>query len=227
MHKPFSPIPSWLNPAKGVDSGTPLSLVVKEPQEFQALFFQALYGLGLTDRQTTEITSLFLLILNNRADHLARIQISEEGVKRWKVLHPGKDPSWYRDGFRFFWVFETLEEFLGTWIILNLPKGHGFWLGGDSHWVLPFLLGPEQEDTFRKITEKVRILLAQSVLGVPQTGVWDKASALACRAFQQGHTQTILPWKVGLLDGFTYRALAELWRARKGLSVARSSLLAS
>lgn len=228
MPKSFSPIPVWLRPSKGVNTASGLELVVKDPLEFQLLFFEALYDLGLTDRQTTDLTALFLLLLNNRADHLVRIQISEDGVKAWKVLHPGRDPSWYRDGFRFFWVFETLGEFLETWIILNLPRTHSFWDGANpSRWFVPFLTGPEQEELFRKVTEKLRILLAQSVLGVPMTSVWDKPSQVACKAFQEGHRGAILPWKVGLLDGFTYRVLCELWRARKGISAARSSLLAS
>jgi len=223
MHRPFSPVPLWLDPSKGVGTRDSLDFGTKKPGrtaleqalEFQLLCFAALYRLGLSDRQTAEVTTLILL-LHNKEGRVARIQMTQDSVARWKAEHPGQDPFWYRDGFRFFWAFDGLDEFFEAWMTLNLPRTERFWLGAED-WVVPFLEGEATMDSFKKLTDKLRVLFAQHVLGLPVTGVWDRPTMAACKTFQEAFPKVMMPWRGGLLDGFTYRALARHWRLRQGI----------
>jgi hypothetical protein len=216
----------WLNPSKGVEPNARLDFGVKklgaaplqQALAFQLLCFEALYRLGLSDRQTAELTALILL-LHHKGGKVAMIPMTEESVRAWKEAHPGDEPFWCRDGFRFCWVFSSVQEFFEAWIALNLLKGGKFWRG-DETWVLPFL--DEKEATlslYKKLTERLRILFAQHVLEVAPTGIWGKESILACKDFQEAYPKASMPLKVGLLDGFTYRALASRWKAQKGIRV--------
>jgi len=224
MHRPFAPIPLWLNPSRGVEPNALLDFGIKkfgmttlqQTLAFQLLCFEALYRLGLTDRQTTELTALILL-LHQKGGKVARVPMTEESVRVWKEAHPGEVPFWCRDGFRFCWAFSTVQEFFEVWMTLRLPKNGKFWRGEKS-WVLPFLDEKEVAlNLYKRLTERLRILFAQHVLGVVPAGVWSKESILACKAFQEAYPKTLMPWKTGLLDGFTYRTLAMHWRAQRGI----------
>ena len=224
MHRPFTPVPLWLNPSKEVEPNARLDFGIKKFEvttlqqtlAFQLLCFEALYRLGLTDRQTTELTALILL-LHQKGGKVAKVPMTEESVRVWKEGHPGEEPFWCRDGFRLCWVFSTVQEFFEVWMALHLPKNGKFWREEES-WALPFLNGKEATlSLYKRLTERLRILFAQHVLEVVPAGVWSKESVLACKAFQEAYPKTLMPWKGGLLDGFTYRTLARHWRARRGI----------
>lgn len=224
MHRPFTPVPLWLNPSKEVEPNARLDFGIKkfgvttlqQTLAFQLLCFEALYRLGLTDRQTTELTALILL-LHQKGGKVAKVPMTEESVRVWKEGHPGEEPFWCRDGFRLCWVFSTVQEFFEVWMALHLPKNGKFWREEES-WALPFLNGKEATlSLYKRLTERLRILFAQHVLEVVPAGVWSKESVLAGKAFQEAYPKTLMPWKGGLLDGFTYRTLARHWRARRGI----------
>jgi hypothetical protein len=229
MLRPFTPVPRWLDISletseRHVYTKTP-SYTRYLPElelalEFQLLCFESLYRLGLTDRQAAEVTALVIL-LHKRYGHVTLVPITEEGVEKWKRENPGKiGPRWFREGSRFFWAFDTLDEFFQAWMELHLPKsckhsgvGQRFWAGLDD-WPLIFVGGDRVE--LDKVTERLRILFAQHCLRVPVTGWWDTTTLLACKRFQMTYPKVMMPWKTGVLDGFTYKALARMWKNQKG-----------
>ena len=226
MHKPFVRTPEWLVGFKEVDEHnrrkTPFFSIANKNSLSQLLLFQlscfeSLYKLGLNDRQVIELTALMIL-LYRKQDCLDHIPVTKE-----RVLSIDTDVisiRWMRVGFGYFWYFESLDEFFREWIDYNLNKrdrsGEAFCLM-DYDWPLSFLDGDRRE--LDLLTGQLRILFAQHCFSVMVTGSWNPQIKTVCKRYQELFPKSMIPWRQGNLDGFTYKLLAKSWRKSKGLAV--------
>ena len=209
MHRPFIPVPSWLNPEhRSIED--PSLFPSPDSLEFLLVCFETLYGLGMSDRQVVELTALLTCLSKSNKFH---IDLNESS---------SLSTDWYLNGSRFFLCCSNLGEKVWRWVERNLPKSdlrsgssQAFW-SESKNWSQFFFQDFEE---FRKMAEKTRNRFAQQFFGLPDTGIWDGKAVEVAKRFQAGFPRSLLPWKNGTLDGFTYKFLARSWRKQKGMLV--------
>jgi hypothetical protein len=209
MHRPFTPVPSWLDSERrGIED--PLLFPSPGSLEFLLISFEALYGLGMSDRQVVELTALLICLSKDNKFH---IPLNE---------NTSFSTNWYLNGSRFFLCCSNLGEKVQRWVEANLPKSdlrsgssQAFW-SESRNWPGFFFQDLEE---FGKVVQKTRNRFVQQFFRLPDTGIWDGRAVEVAKRFQVGFPRSLLPWKNGTLDGFTYKFLARSWRKRKGMLV--------
>lgn len=212
MHRLFVPVPDWLDHSKERKTVKPC-YPPPHSNEFLIESFFALYQLGLTDRQVVELTTLFMVLVEQE---LFCVELTKPKAERLNCF------GWYRNGSKFCLSCFSFAELINEWVKDNLSRDNThscvsqtFWAGAER-WLL-FFIRSGFEKEFLKLTERTKIRFAQHCLNVPMTGVWDSRTIEACKNFQAEFPKTLIPWKNGELDGFTYKILARGWKKRKGL----------
>lgn len=204
MQSLFVPTPDWLDRDRElIESGK----FFPDPQSFKFVLgiLQYLYTThaGLTDRQVIEFVSLIQHLSLVDCFHLPL----ERGVKT--------SSFWYYCHYGFCLSFGSLVEKVDFWIERNLPGGHTFW-HGDLNWWHSFIFSGVSE--FKMNVEYNRCRMAQHCLGIFESGSWDAMSKEKAQKFQRRYPKTLLPWRDGKLDGFTYRFLIKCWKKRLGIA---------
>lgn len=205
MHKPFVPVPDWLVPANHQSS----DLQPKpDSTEFIFLTFQTLYGLGMSDRQVVELTSVFIWQNSRDLFHVPLIKTPEL-----------QNVSWYVHRSKFYLGCSSVDQKIRAWVEAYLPKNdlrsapsQSFW-AETKNWFGFFVDNLVELDNIIRTTKN---RFVQRCLCVPETGVWDLRSVEACKKLQVEFPKSVMPWKSGRLDGFTYRFLARNWRRHQG-----------
>lgn len=204
MHRPFKPIPDWLDPAH--NSAEPL-FPAPETAEFLVVCFETLYNLGMSDRQVVELTSLLICLSKRNRFHVP-------------FCFGGPSALWYLDGSRFFRCFSSLSEKVVGWVGFFLPKNdkrassvQAFW-AVSKEWPRGFF---DDQVEFDREVERTRNKFVQMFFGLNPTGTWDIATMRVVKRFQDGLPKCVLPWKTGALDGFTFKFIANIWRKRRGV----------
>jgi hypothetical protein len=163
----------------------------------------------MTDKQVAELTALFIILLERQQFH---VPLTEDKV------NVSASPKWFLVCSRFYEVFETLDEHIRSWVDEYLPRTDSrslvcqqFWSGTDG-WVEFFLKQEKELKQFEQVVERTRVKFVQHCFKIPITGIWDEYSIAACKKFQAHLPKVVLPWKKGVLNGFTYKVLAQTWR---------------
>jgi hypothetical protein len=207
MDESFVPVPDWLELSKKVKKPYKL-FPMPNSLEFLLECFSVLYSLGMTNRQVVELTALFIILSEHQRFN---VPLTEQRARTMS------SPEWFLADSKFFQVFRTLEEQIRAWVDEYLSKANlsvvcqQFW-SETGEWVKFFLKTEEELKQFERIIEATKIRFVQHCLKVPITGTWDDASIVACKKFQAHLPKVVLPWKKGVLNGFTYKVLAQTWR---------------
>lgn len=214
MHRPFTPIPVWLDTTRRIDIEHSSRFPEPESIEFLLASFETLYCLGMTDRQVVELTVVLGCLERRNLFHIPLTEPSSPIT----VL----PDSWYLNNSRFFLACPTLEQKIQRWVEMFLPRNdlrsasaQTFWSESSKNWQ-GFFLGELDGSEFDRLVQKTKNRFAQRFLGLPDTGVWDQRSQEVLKKVQAGVPKALLPWKNGTLDGFSYRFLARAWKRKHG-----------
>lgn len=201
MNTQYSPVPKWLDfsmeeRVKVVNKGQ-LKYKNKgdELKNFVIDSLRSLFKMGLSSKQTFELTAFMLLksgAKNYNFYNLARWKITENFVQNYKVTHGGKSPRWYTFNNQYFRAFSSMDDFYSNWISVFLAKrssiGDAFWK--ESNWISVYSKENQTENEdfeklFAKILHKTKVAFAQHVLGLEVNGIWNDTTKKSVREFQQ------------------------------------------
>lgn len=207
MHRPFVPVPGWLVVSNEFRGGSsPTLFGVPDSVEFLLNCFKTLYSVGMSDRQVVELTALLIWLTKRSTFH---VPLTKTGLSQ-NVL-------WYQYHSRFCLACPSLDHKIRAWIDIYLPRydfraarPQAFW-SQTKNWFEFFVESGDLEE-FMALVEKTRNRFAQHYLGLPTTGIWDVKSVEACKKLQMAFPKSLMPWRNGSLDGFTYRFLVRAWR---------------
>lgn len=208
MHRPFVPVPGWLS---AETNHTRRFVSDQNSIEFLLTCFKTLYSLGLSDRQTLELTALFIWLSDKAEFHVPLAEPcdgSKTGVP-WYLFHSA-----------FFLNAESLEQKIKAWMAWFLAKNdlrtvsvQSFWYE-TKNWFEFFVSKSDEIEKFQTLVVKTRNRFGQHCLGLVESGVWDRRSIEECKKFQNSFPKSLVPWKNGNLDGFTYKYLIRSWKKK-------------
>lgn len=207
MHIPFTPIPDWLDLQLEVTKESCV-FPTHDSLEFILTSFETLCGLSMTERQVAELTGLLVYLSENGK---FEVRLTKQATR--------SKQHWYRTDSHFFLAAPDLNAKIKEWVERHLSKASrkhpdAFW-SGDSSWFKPFLLKAEDEIRVQTLIQEIKIRFARHFFGLSDLKVWDQTASVTLKKFQKRYPKSLMPWRTGSLDGFSYKFINGLWKKRK------------
>jgi hypothetical protein len=113
-----------------------------------------------------------------------------------------------------------LDQKVSGWVEFFLSKedlrnfgAQAFWSGSEK-WIELFFDNP---DEYRREVARTKNRFVQEFFGLNPTGEWNVPISNMIRKFQDRTPKSVIPWKTGVLDGFTFKFIARMWRKQRGI----------